>query len=123
MIKRIADLLPDFPGAANRTRCFTHILNLVAKCIMRQFDSPKSKQRDGQDGDVANDIEDEDLHDLQEGLHELDSEVEDEDDETIENERVGDEEIDELWKGMTAREIKDLEKNIKPMRVVLTKVT
>jgi hypothetical protein len=52
----------------------------------------------------------------------LEGEVEAEDDETMENERVGDEEIDEMRKGMTAREIKDLERDIKPMRLVLTKV-
>ena len=122
MIEKLADLLSDFPRAANRTRCFTHILNLVARCTMRQFDSPKSKQRGGQDDDVANDSEDEDLRDLHEALWELEGEVEAEDDKTMKNERVGDEEIDEVRKGMTAREIKDLERDIKPMRLVLTKV-
>ncbi|KAF8964442.1 hypothetical protein BDZ97DRAFT_1624243, partial [Flammula alnicola] len=38
MIDHLATLLAEFPGSANQTRCFTHILNLVAKCIMRQFD-------------------------------------------------------------------------------------
>ena len=38
MIDKLAKLLEEFPGAANRTRCFTHILNLVAKSIMKQFD-------------------------------------------------------------------------------------
>ena len=35
MIDKLADLLDDFPGEANRTRCFTHILNLVAKNIIK----------------------------------------------------------------------------------------
>jgi hypothetical protein len=43
MIDELADLLDDFPGPANQTRCFTHVLNLVVKSIIRQFDSPKSK--------------------------------------------------------------------------------
>jgi len=126
MIESLADLLPDFPGAANRTRCFTHILNLVAKCIMKQFDAPKSKKRSWIDDDVANDSEasdDDDLEFLQETLRALEDEIEDEDEETVENERVGDEEIDELRKGMTAKEIKELERSIKPMRLVLTKVS
>lgn len=42
MIEELADLLDDFPGEANRTRCFTHILNLVAKSIIKQFDVPKA---------------------------------------------------------------------------------
>src|SRR5258706_15650722 len=43
MIDALAELLITFPGAANRTRCFTHILNLVVKVILRQFDVPKAK--------------------------------------------------------------------------------
>ena len=39
----LADLLDDFPGEANWTRCFTHILNLIAKSIIRQFDIPKAQ--------------------------------------------------------------------------------
>ena len=42
MIEELADLLDDFPGEANRTRCFMHILNLVAKSIIKQFDVPKA---------------------------------------------------------------------------------
>lgn len=43
MITELAHLLDEFPGAANRSRCFTHILNLAAKTILRQFDSPGNK--------------------------------------------------------------------------------
>jgi hypothetical protein len=43
MIEELANLLDDFPGPANQTRCFLHILNLVVKSIIRQFDLPKSK--------------------------------------------------------------------------------
>jgi hypothetical protein len=35
-------LVAAFPGAANQTHCFTHILNLVVKVILHQFDAPKS---------------------------------------------------------------------------------
>ncbi len=43
MIVELADLLENFPGPANQTRCFTHIINLVVKSIIRQFDLPTSK--------------------------------------------------------------------------------
>jgi len=43
MIEELANLLNDFPGPANQTQCFTHVLNLVVKSIIQQFDSPKSK--------------------------------------------------------------------------------
>ncbi|KAI0743016.1 hypothetical protein C8Q80DRAFT_1081465, partial [Daedaleopsis nitida] len=38
MITRLAALLPDFDGPPNRVRCFAHVLNLVAKSLIRQFD-------------------------------------------------------------------------------------
>ncbi|TFK47878.1 hypothetical protein OE88DRAFT_1608415, partial [Heliocybe sulcata] len=38
MIKELPNLLPDFPGDANRVRCFLHIVNLVAKSILKLFD-------------------------------------------------------------------------------------
>jgi hypothetical protein len=34
MIEHLSTLVENFPGAANQTRCFTHILNLVAKSIL-----------------------------------------------------------------------------------------
>ena len=43
MIERLAELIDNFPGTANQTRCFTHILNLVAKSVLRQFEAPKAK--------------------------------------------------------------------------------
>jgi len=43
MIEELANLLDNFPSAANQTRCFTHILNLVVKSILSQFDLPKAK--------------------------------------------------------------------------------
>ena len=43
MIEELSKLIDEFPGAKNCTRCFTHILNLVAKCILKQFDVPKAR--------------------------------------------------------------------------------
>ena len=43
MIKELANLVEEFPGPDNQTRCFTHILNLVVKSILRQFDLPDPK--------------------------------------------------------------------------------
>jgi hypothetical protein len=41
MIDELVDLLPNFPGSANRCRCFFHIVNLIAKSLLKQFDVPK----------------------------------------------------------------------------------
>jgi len=47
MIKELADLLKDFPGAANQTCCFLHILlNLMVKSIIKQFNLPKAHWAD-----------------------------------------------------------------------------
>ena len=43
MINELTNLLDDFPSPANQTQCFTHILNLVVKSVLHQFDLPKSK--------------------------------------------------------------------------------
>ena len=46
MIAELADLLDEFPGAANQICCFLHVINLVVKSIIKQFDLPKA-QADG----------------------------------------------------------------------------
>ena len=43
MIEHLAYLNDTFPGAANQTCCFIHILNLVAKSVLQQFETPKVK--------------------------------------------------------------------------------
>ena len=43
MIAKLLDLLAGFPGAANCSRCFTHVLNLAAKSIIHQYDLPKTQ--------------------------------------------------------------------------------
>ena len=112
MINHLATLLAAFPGSANRTRCFTHILNLVAKCIMKQFDAPKKKRHDDEVD------EDEDVADLQVALDELEGELEGDD--------IGKD--DDNWEfdmriELTEKEIDELEETVKPVRHVLTKVS
>ena len=47
--------MSDFAGEANRARCLAHIINLVVKIILRQFDIPKKKPK--KDLPAANDLE------------------------------------------------------------------
>ena len=42
MVLELSNLLLDFPGATNQTWCFLHVLNLVVKSILQQFDVPKT---------------------------------------------------------------------------------
>ena len=41
MVDELSKLLRNFPGDANRMRCFLHIVNLVAKQLLKQFDIPR----------------------------------------------------------------------------------
>jgi hypothetical protein len=117
MVDELESLLESFPGAANRTRCFTHILNLVAKSILRQFDVPKAKAGEALDAAasalaaLAADLE------AEEEAMKMDiDEADDEDDDDVD----GLVEIEEL---MTAEEIEALEASLQPVRVVLVKVS
>jgi len=38
MTVKLMDLICNFPGEANSTRCFAHIINLMAKILLRKFD-------------------------------------------------------------------------------------
>ena len=40
LVSELATMVDQFPGEPHRIRCFTHILNLVAKAMMKQFDVP-----------------------------------------------------------------------------------
>ena len=112
MIDHLAMMLDEYPGPTNRTRCFTHILNLVAKCIMKQFDTPKTKDKAGSHGDTVETNED-DPDDLAAALDELEEE--------LEKEGGGGWEYD-MCVDMTNEDIQKLEENVKPVRHVLSKV-
>jgi hypothetical protein len=123
MVEELANLLDDFPGPANQTRCFLHILNLVVKSIIRQFDLPKSKK--------TSDDEDEDNATLDAATAELlklaaDIELEEQITVSTGDDEVADDD-DEGWvdehKEMTEDELKELAASVQPVRLLLTKVT
>ncbi|KAF8809254.1 hypothetical protein BYT27DRAFT_7094562 [Phlegmacium glaucopus] len=126
MIEELAHLLDDFPGPANQTRCFLHVLNLVVKSIIRQFDLPKSKKAsDVRDEDdpmldvatiellkLAGDIDLEEEITASAGDGDDSDSVEDDDDEGW---------IDEHDE-MTGAELNELAISVQPVRLLLTKV-
>ncbi len=59
------DSVPSFPGQTACTRCFAHIINLVTKSLLKQFE-PLKHQSNSDDG-PSNDAECT-LHELAEGL-------------------------------------------------------
>ena len=123
MIEHLAILIDTFPGAANQTRCFAHILNLVAKSVLRQFEAPKADSNKA----MANAAEelaavpDEINHEVPDsGLEDNDDEINDEDDDVVDDDEDGlQDERDE----MSEEELRRLEESVKPVRLVLTKVS
>ena len=115
MIQELADHVENFPGQANQTRCFLHILNLVVKSIIKQFDLPK----------VASDaVLDEATKELLDLAVDLDLEekqsqdkVEDDGEEDNENGWVDERESMSQW------EREELDESIQPVRLLLTKVS
>jgi hypothetical protein len=87
MIHKLAGILPGFPGPVNRVRCFAHIVNLVAKIILHQFDVSKGWAKR-----VEDDL-DESNFELSELSEDLDDEMDDGD---ISNDEVDEEDIDNL---------------------------
>ena len=136
MITSLARIISHFPGATNRARCTAHIVNLVTKIILRQFDArkkskgPKKKLGgvgDNANGGSANDepgntepVDDEEESDpLSEGLDREELEVaDDEDEEMSEDVAVDLEEIEEALR----EEVSEVAKKVKPIQRVLFKV-
>lgn len=49
MVDDLADRLPEYPGKEHRTRCFAHVVNLVEKSLLNQFEPPKKSKDDAVD--------------------------------------------------------------------------
>lgn len=52
MVKALSKLDNSFLGAASHVRCFAHIINLVAKTVLYQFDT--TRKGDDVDADASN---------------------------------------------------------------------
>lgn len=119
MIDKLAGRLADFAGAPNRARCFTHILNLVVKSIMHQFDVPSTKS----------DVADERTHELYKlagdiEAEELETQNEEEDPPEDEGSRPDNDDgwVDER-DDMAGEDVDELEESVQPIRFLLTKVS
>jgi hypothetical protein len=116
MIDELVDLLPNFPGAANRCRCFLHVVNLVAKTLLKQFDVLKKK------ASAAVDKAEQALLELVEGLdvEEIVTAAEIGFSDNEENDNI------EGWAdettSLTEKEKEELRQSVQPVRFVLVKV-
>ena len=131
MTASLETTLPAF-SRFNRTRCFAHILNLVAKSLLRQFDVRKKVVRDVEDVEDDNEPEltDEELEqekallELAQGLDEEERTTaqETDPDENIEEDDDVEGWVDEVEE-LSASERNELLRKVRPVKLVLAKVS
>ena len=122
MIRHLEVLIDEFRGRKSQTRCFAHILNLIAKSILRQFDIPRA-QVNNDDATVAlielaGNIEFEEEEMDEYGDNDNDDDNSDDQEEVMEN---TDDWVNER-EAMTMEQLAELDKSVQPVRRMLVKV-
>lgn len=118
MIDALVNLVAQFPGQKGRVRCFAHIVNLVVKIILRQFDSrvKKTALDDSALSDLARRLEDELENDeIEPGAEDFDEDLE----QTEDDSTAGLAEVEGALKDVVA----GMEAESQPVRLILTKVS
>ena len=127
MIESLANIMSDFGGDANRVQCLAHIVNLVVKIILHQFDVSKKKKTN----DIPNILNDPDLPGDESNNDEVDEIVRvlDKEEKEIDEGDEGDDKEGETLMSNIEKiedamedEVKEVRKEVKPVREVLYKV-
>jgi hypothetical protein len=114
MIKELAEFVPGFEGEVGHTRCFLHVVNLVAKSLIHQFDVHSSQMEVDEQPEVTDEAD-------TEGTPSDDAA---EDDESEEDTTADDNDgfVDEVEKlGESEKELHI--HTIRPVKAVLVKVS
>jgi hypothetical protein len=126
LVTSLAEKVPAFAGKAAQVRCFNHVSNLTAHSVIRQFDVPKARARatdlelaEGNNAEeefwanqVDNDITDNNENEEGSGSLDKDDDL-GVDGPTWEEERAK----------LTNAQRKELDDNVRPVRLVLAKVS
>ncbi|KIK32207.1 hypothetical protein CY34DRAFT_102051, partial [Suillus luteus UH-Slu-Lm8-n1] len=78
LVTELIDLVPHFTGEASRTQCFLHIVNLIVKSLLCEFDTLKKKGRE-RDEELDELTEDTELEDLQTQIEDPNKDIENDD--------------------------------------------
>lgn len=124
MVRELSKLLSEYEGEFGHTRCFLHVINLVAQSILRQFDVKELSEDEIETltddtakklAKLAVGLEDEEAATQMEGidLEELDDEGEDNDEADW---------VDEM-ESMSEEEHLEFQSEIEPIKTVLMKVS
>ena len=122
MIRHLEVLIDEFRGCKSQTQCFAHILNLIAKSILQQFDIPRA-QVNNDDATVAlielaGNIEFEEEEMDEYGDNDNDDDNSDDQEEVMEN---TDDWVNKR-EAMTMEQLAELDKSVQPVRWMLVKV-
>jgi len=120
MIERLSNLLKSFPGDANHVWCFNHVIMLIAKSSIRQFDVPKGQ------ADAALDEAERELRGLEEGLNIEEEQTKGKQEgPDIEEDEEGEDPDGWVYEvaSLLVADHEALEENIQPVRLVLVKVS
>jgi len=108
MVDKLSELVSEFAGDASHTRCFLHIVNLIAKSLISQFDRKKGSK------EVDNEVEALQWELIEETLpDEAGVKVE------ADNDEGSVDELDEL----TETEQLAIERSVRPVKLALVKVS
>jgi hypothetical protein len=126
MIDELTVDLPNFGGRVTHTRCSPHMVNLVAKSVIREFDVTKRKQDNSNDDEAALTAEE---SRLKEQLEELSENIKLEDYVTITEIAGDDDNVGDNTEGLvdatvllTSDEREELRNTIVPVQLALVKV-
>jgi hypothetical protein len=118
-------------SSVNRTRCFSNILNLVAKSLLKLFDVKKKKRHDEVDDDIDRDLqvsdEERELLDLADGVDDEELTMAQENDIDDGDEVEEDDEDEDGWVNelevLTEEERENLKEILRPISKMLIKVS
>ena len=124
MIENLATIMSHFSGEANRARCLAHIVNMVAKIILRQFEVSKNKKKKKIPKEVNNDNNDKivdtevDVDKVKVEKVIVDEEAEESDDFEDERDRVLDKEEKEMDRGGNDKDNEDSQKLLQDVDIL-----
>ena len=126
MVEALATIMSHFSGEANHAQCLAHIVNILAKIILRQFNIPKKKNKNKKDlpeDRMAVDEDDDDQEEInEEMLYKEEWEMDDGDDEDDEDSERLQRDADIMEEVMEG-EIDGVVRKVKPVRQALFKVS
>jgi hypothetical protein len=116
LVKLLPEQVESFAGEAAQVRCFNHVINLTGRMVVRQFDVPRKDADDELSAAEAALLELANGCDIEEAMmHPNDKEDAEPDDD------------DDGWADerdtLTAEELKELNETVRPVRLILVKVS